>query len=633
MAIGNFSPQRTLGIANAQVSHAYLWMQEIMRDVRSRNAGTNYNAPIYQQQLVHSVEHNAGPMDASSDWGCKPASTESNNQFTIREVQSHSHLYGRRNSSQNGFSINGTTYTPTNYLLQVDASGNLVNPGQGHAQQNNGQLYYFGNEIETGFNKLLNPNKCANCWTPSTPETDCDPAFAITINLGGGLPPAASQCPATTTPYQVEPRSFARGYKKIRLRVNSLGRSHVMLAPSMINAADFQQNNSAQTFWLSFYDEVLKQGANSPTPPISVSDLGALHFHHYGSTPNPADPMSSIKDSTIVPLRQGIDRFRKEFVHATDPNAPLGVDALLTETGPNWDSNQPNVWSASFNNLRLGLSYLNTFLCWLTRNAKNDLKLGAGKEVYSALHNIASPPWTFDQNFQPQATQTRAHLNITNAGAGMAFSYNHEILNLGTGSDPLTSYGYGTAITKKISLQHSQQAGKQYFFSPFGACAAAWMQVGSDGTASFNTTEQAYDLSGGWAPSYASGNVGFMDIQLEVGWNTVLFPLMKQGGYVDPNTQFIVKWGSSNYQWGYFYAGEFPDSIQYTYSPSAFPSSVQPSNIYSAMIFPVLCKSSVKFSSQTPYRIRVSRTGGTGGALFLGRPIVLPVDCTWKTNM
>ncbi|OGO28268.1 MAG: hypothetical protein A2Z16_11655 [Chloroflexi bacterium RBG_16_54_18] len=91
-------------------------------------------------------------------------------------------------------------------------------------------------------------------------------------------------------------------------------------------------------------------------------------------------------------------------------------------------------------------------------------------------------------------------------------------------------------------------------------------------------------------------------------------------GSSNPSIQFGIRWVHPDgriYSHGMISMAEFSDSNQYNYD-----GIIQ--NVYAAMVIPVVCYA----STERTVTVRLTRNHSGVGA-WLGRPIVLPIACSW----
>ena len=123
MPLGTIPAANRLGIANTRYRSA----TQVATDVLRLPA----DSPVYQQQLVHSMEELHGSIGASADWLCKTLDTgETDKQCVIRQVSPHDHNFGRRNLSH----MTWGGYPGTDLMAHTATKSN--------------QLYYVCNEPE-----------------------------------------------------------------------------------------------------------------------------------------------------------------------------------------------------------------------------------------------------------------------------------------------------------------------------------------------------------------------------------------------------------------------------------------------------------------------------------------------------
>ncbi|MCI0529343.1 MAG: hypothetical protein L0Y56_18040, partial [Nitrospira sp.] len=131
---------------------------------------------------------------------------------------------------------------------------------------------------------------------------------------------------------------------------------------------------------------------NCSQPGITVSGLKALHLHRY--TNDPSDPIFGSStpldfvatDAAII--RAGVDWYRG----AHGGGGTLDVDVLLSEMGYLWSIISPLRWAGGWSSFRLGLSWWNSYLSWLTRRASYECNLQGWSTGAHALHACIHVP-------------------------------------------------------------------------------------------------------------------------------------------------------------------------------------------------------------------------------------------------
>lgn len=139
MTIGSLS---RLGVANCTVPNASSFAQSVLL--------LPSNAPVYQQQIVHSTEWLHGPGQAASEW-CSPPDAESVlPNVVLRELSTHHTQFARRN----------LTNTPR--FAYVWYRSNTTN-----------QIFYINNEAELGCS-IATQAMCSDpdCWDPPNRQID-----------------------------------------------------------------------------------------------------------------------------------------------------------------------------------------------------------------------------------------------------------------------------------------------------------------------------------------------------------------------------------------------------------------------------------------------------------------------------
>jgi hypothetical protein len=181
--------------------------------------------------------------------------------------------------------------------------------------------------------------------------------------------------------------------------------------------------------------------------------------------------------------------------------------------------------------------------------------------------------------------------------------------------------GEGRYLNRFTIIRDTYVGGRTWQNAPFGACLATWAKIAND----LNNT----GFGQGWHASSTAGIVGTTTVNLEAGWNTIYFAVMKIPNQVlTANTTFNFVWsfGGLSRSHGYMNMDEFDPPYAWTY---VHPVTQQQSTEYvrSSMIFPVLC-----YTSQVRTVTLQVQRNIAGGSIWLGRPISLPVGCTWFSN-
>jgi hypothetical protein len=435
--------------------------------------------------------------------------------------------------------------------------------------------------------------------------------------------------------------------------------------------------NAYSTYWRDFYDAVQNGAAvsapitgqpyrtesESGTPP---KDLKVLHLHHYiaprdipsGNTRVNA-PMETVAEGAYS-LKLGVDWFRQRYNKNSQGQqiGPLDMDILLSETGPDWRyaHQQGNLlrkwaWAGGWNNFRDGLSWWNSWLCWMMRraplasecnlaNCPNGDRTDA-HALYACIHTPDDVPYSIralnDTTFWNTSTTARNQIffHATNWSVG------NESGKVFIDSPQLTTFGrYQRSFSAFEPTNWDAAPGTPpttptaWRIGPLAACYKVWSQVATDLLATA--------FGAGWYANSQAGVIGDTTIDLPMGYSTVYFPIIKSLGTFAANTQFSVIWrkaGRPDYVFGYLGADsspttEFPDSkivsqICYNFTNGVYGPLVPipPQTVYSSMLLPVVCYSA---APQT-VTVRLSRNIG-GSYVSVGRPVVLPQACSWLSN-
>ncbi len=591
-----------LGISNARVRNAASFAQTVLR----LPAGS----PIFQQQLVHNTFYRQGPT-ADAAW-CPPtnpvADNDIGNNSTIREVSAHDSYFSRRN-----------IYDPLQY--------NLIT----HYQTYLNQLYYVNNEPEIG--SSLNPTPAltgCSCWDPRDQNIDerfqcispnefwepVDPAEAF---IGCGLGPSA----------RISAQALAYVYLCLKNELEDAGFGHFVLPPASHNTLLGSDPNN--TYEIALFNYLHNGGFNLGACPaidtISPDELIALHIHRYsedpGANPNIISPLFSVAYDAFN-IRSGVQWYRT--THAANP---LPADIFLSEFGYAWELDtsppvQPKIWAGGWDSFRLGLSWWNSYLCWLTRLAPFECNLENWQtgvhDVHACIHIPETPPYTAQSLNLKGAIgiqRNQYYLNVNSMEANLLINKSAlQITQLTVDQAP-----YPGAKTYENSFLKFQNQiswdGQVWWSTPFGVCYSVWAQIGKD-------PYPAVNLNAGWVDATSSGATK-TPISLPEGFSTVYFSVIKKSGYFDPNQspridfRWIDALDRSKYH-GKMALNDFQDTSTF--------STIDPNYAtYAAMIYPVVCYSHP--NSQLTVEL-LSNFSGPG--VILGRPIVLPGICSWFTD-
>ena len=192
-------------------------------------------------------------------------------------------------------------------------------------------------------------------------------------------------------------QSMALVFLRLKRILEAQQRGHVVIAPApsapMLGAIS---SNSYSAYWTNFYDAIRDGAAVSApypgqpartehengTPP---KDLKVLHLHHYiapRDVPGPNNtrvnaPMETVAEGAYG-LKLGVNWYRTRYNKNSQGQqlGALDMDILLSETGPDWryaldvtNLKHKWAWAGGWDNFRDGLSWWNSYLCWMMRRA------------------------------------------------------------------------------------------------------------------------------------------------------------------------------------------------------------------------------------------------------------------------
>ena len=158
-----------------------------------------------------------------------------------------------------------------------------------------------------------------------------------------------------------------------------------------------------------------------------------------------------------------------------------------------------------------------------------------------------------------------------------------------------------------------------------------WARVGNDAVT--NNLDLGWLYTGNFL-----GNTYTTSVQVQPGFNTVFFPVIKDAGFFDPTTNPHIRltWtlgiGGASIQHGYLALHDFEDkpatdiTINLTCDPEDPPRWAPPQPVYPAMVFPLVIHSYIDaLLTLTLEKVNFS----TSNKVWLGRPIVLPGSSSW----
>ncbi len=632
MAFGPFNSYNRLGIANLNFPNAALWARAVLR----LPAGP---VPIYQGFLVHSTAMGGsaygayGPEAAEHTPGAT-ADAEVDRADIVREVSIYDSRFAARNVST------ATTPNPT-FSLQT-YSANRYN-----------KLFYVNNEPDA-------------YWPASDLPSLSNAIDNYTgINVNSFWEPTN---PGLTTQRRIRADALALVFLRLKKDFGN-SRGHIVLPPCPSGAISANLNAQPDSYWQPFFDAIHPLPAGSlPTSTITVGgqteaqitpfELKALHLHYYSPPRGKPELPNNLPLETVAEgaynLRNNVNWYRNRYVGA---NQPLPMDVLLSEFGFLWSiliGDNPKhkwLWAGGWDNFRDGLSWWNSWLCWVLRRAPIAAELNlAGspngnltdsRAVYACAHETHQAPYTTFGTYEPinpldpllgnhwqidYGTRNQFFYNCDTGASGV--TYTAEFINV---ISMLPSGRFLPSFSSSVTAYWSDGYGNAQNFrlGPFGACYKVWAEVGADPVTG--------NLATGWINTTQANQGGTVSIYLQTGYNTVYIPIIKsQTGAYTPGTRFDVKWGSQEIPFGYGEMSEFPDSrvvnTIYTRNNSgqfgSLDISAQPQTVYSTMVFPVVCYT----ASPRTITIKVVRNNIGGTAFAIGRPIVIRGACSWLTN-
>jgi hypothetical protein len=585
MPIGQIASSKRLGIANLKAKNASSFAATVLR--------LPANIPIYQQQLVHNTEWAFGPHKAAAEW-CGSLDSEYSQSTTIRQISAADTVFSRRNLAD-----------PNSYDLLW------------HRSSYTNQLYYVVNEPDLG-STLGSNHTCTgvDCWDPRDRLVDShlsayfpDPNNQFWEAIGDGFTHA---CP--TNPYsykRIRPDALAFMFLRLKRQTEALGRGHIVLPPS---AAE-RTLGDTDPYWQSYYDYVnngVTIGSNSENG-ITPQNMRALHVHHYSLKPyiypTMTPPQSVAWDATKI--RKGADWYRNRY----NSGNPIPVDVLISEFGLDWQirqdpSKEHLVWTGGWPGFHTGLSWWNTYLCWLTRTGPGDCNLQGwdtgAHVIHASIHEPHLSPYITE--LTPAGKRNQWYFN-SDAWATYVI-YDATMIEIAGLTVEAPFHAYQRSFTALDSISWES---KTWRATPFGNCYTVWANVGADPVSG--------NLATGWVSNTQSGVIGTTSVQLPKNWSTVYFPIIKNMGSFPTATQISVRWirpsDGAVHDRGFLDMRDFYDSGVYTYNGIN-------QSVYSAMVFPVVCYA----SAARTVNVRLSRNL-SGPEVWVGRPIVLPGACSW----
>jgi hypothetical protein len=512
-------------------------------------------------------------------------------------------------------------------------------------------------------------------WLPLDRTVDS----MVSSCYGGSLPPFWQIYGNSGNPPQrIHPYALAVAFFKIRAEA---GASNTVLPGSStadILGADYAGLNAQQTlsavnsdanaglYWQAFYDAVnsgLSTNCGSYT--IPRDQLKALHIHQYDlnwlwNAPSFVDgggisPLGFVAQNATK-LRRAADWFRNRYNGGT----AIPLDIFLSEFGPDWrivygpDEDRvteepsrtyyrqiwPRAWAGGWKGFKSGLSWWNSWLCWLTRIGPSECQL-AGWDISSPQHTIHG--CIHDPHMEPYATRdlvaSPGNPNPWTVSNGVRDAVYFDVNTLSAISVPASMNREFIVVPGLVNEGRYRNSfttwgtrswgGNSWRLGPFAACLATWAAVGAD-------DYRGGPLSTSWVFNSQSGIVGTVNLSFNECYPstgtpydhfyTVCVPIIKSSNSFAGNDQIYFQWQSS-VNHGYMNLSDFAENATYN-NINGYPSQT----IYSAIVIPVLCRASIS-SPACPKTVQFSviRQNASGG-LWVGRPVVLPYGCSWLSD-
>lgn len=623
MPFAAIAANRRLGTANSPEPDATSFNASVLQLAS--------NSPAYQQQVVHKNNYGEGPpMEAAI---CPAVDNDYNRLVMIREVSPADHFFGRRNI---------TLYNEWDFANHKNRFGS--------------QIYYIINEPEFGsYAFAVGRTECENCWDPSR-DLAIDPYIqggAVTNFWEPGVSPRMSLCTDTAMGQRrITATSLAYTYLKILRDAEDTpwpwggNRGHVVLPPAFLDPrlGLYWQTDAVANYVKVFFDTV-RDGIYDQSG--AINRIHALHSHYYDlslvyntDAIAPLTPVAGGADRIV----QGADWFRTRYFPS---QSRLPLDILISETGPDWQIKYspdpslpqwmrdrywqllPRAWAGGWPSFRSGLSWWNSWLCWLTRVAGVECSL-QGWETYppaanarmmhACIHDPSSIPYVTEATSGygwsvGSYVRNNRYLNVDDLTDTWAPEKN--VISVpGLAIDGRYQNSFSAWQTIQWNpIYNGQYVTKSWLRGPFGACYAVWAEVGADLVTS--------GLASGWVLSTQPGWVGPGSVTLPIpqNYSTSLIPIIKGAGASTWNDYIQVEWTnrfSNTRVYGYVYLPEFPDSQ----TPSGSARFIS-----SAAVVPIVCNA----GSYQNVTIRVRREGNSL-PIYVGRPIVLRGACSWLSD-
>lgn len=645
MPFGTIPFHQRLGIGNAtssDVSRFALYVMKMALDNLDTppypmngwyNDLANMRIPIYQQCLAHSTNNaEGGPGSADS---CNYADSEKSNTNIIREVMPGDTQYGKRN-----------IYNSSQFRL-------LTNPQNGngivHSNAYSNQIYYFMNEPD-GHSQYDAPSDC-QCTDPSTRALDEWLRSALTaagINftnfeanngLGfwspGGVKDRVDCGPlSSSNTSNVNWNNMAGVFLKLKKIIEMIpNKSHCLLPPApAYDGGDYATYALIINYYGTFFNQV--HGLSPVQPPLidapiipkaEISKMKVFHLHAYLKPNGPqgvdVDPILAV-NTTANRVVNTVNWYRQSY---SNNLSKLPLDVLISETTfiDAWakQANSPKAWTGQCSGFLKSLQAWNAWLSWLTRNGPASCNLQntgvdngietynpttgiyiGDKTIHTCLHEPSVPPYTTPEPANGQSNWSFVNLNN---GGYADYAYSQPTFTFSTTDTADTSmYPFRTAFTYN-STNHSNA---NWCLAPLGACYSVWSKVGPRGVTG--------NLNNGWIHASQSYNPYYANIQVpHIGFFTVYFPVIRaSSGNIGFNPRINLSWQVPGFP--RIYTGSLAAKLLPVYNNGMIAPS---------MVYPILCYSTqertVSISMQTDF---------SSNGFYFGKPIVLPVKCTWS---
>lgn len=587
MPFGQLNATEILGVANLGKKDTLGFARNVLK--------LEGNFPVYQQHIGH-VER-FGPLQ-TAEHGCGTA--EAYYGPTLRQVSPSNFHFGRLNVSAT------SVFVPS---FSFDWFKN--------AYPNS--IFYVCNEPE--FPSVAIGGSYCGGTEFSPPDWKRDPitngmteSFFYEDNIQGRM---------------IRPEALADIYWQIKQMGNP---SSTVLPPSAIDAS------FGSSYWTRFFDRLHFANGRSPR------DLVAIHAHKYteytkSSPPN--DPLLTT-GATVLWIRAGIQWYRQRYY----PSAQLPLDYVLSETGPDWRLGDPTyglgdptevtrVWSGGQSDMMKGLSYWNSYLCYLTQHASFDPNLESGRTFYSAIHAADYHPYTTTRT--SNGSRPQQYMYLYDGGLSTVRETGASVINTDLpNNDPSGNY-----MPSFTAFMGTYWGGTTWRMAPFGACLSVWSKLAKNRGKSLQNIGEGWVFDNGIANSRYIVNVSIP--AHPSNWFTLYIPFIKhrESFQAIPSVTYSVEWMKDGVtvRHGVLDFKAFPDTqeVSNLIDPSLPPEKQRPpingqrlsQTIWSAMLLPMMLFS---YKAQT-VQLTLIRNNVGGPRIFIGQPIVLPgVACTWSQN-